>query len=1427
MSAANSSRSSVPPSPRARSSQIGRPGHWVRAFVAFAVMLVGAIVVASPASAAPVYEITGRWADDTPSPVRPGEVVTAEWRVNVNDDAEAPSNDPVDNVTFTVTATNGEIAAIPDVCLIEGVDPVSAISADGRTLTCNLGTQNMGTAVSVQVPVIADGATGDELSLFGEIEGQQAAVDPIPIVGEFGMDITWESPSAYTRWPSDAAVDVSFEWTLNLLKGSDPGPDSVSYVLDLDPSVGGPAQALNCGAFVAAVPSGHPNSGGNHPSEQTAPFVDSCTLTPTATPNRFQLTLTGIDYSLTQVPIQDSGGDDLPVDRNAVASGQVAFRLPMSEPQTGSLVLTSSAPMYTSANGALTATDDPENNTVSKTFAPPGGWASALSRPYTGSGGTNWDDSYRAAPGTELRANNHSAQHRSPANAGRIIQQCTVVDTAYATASRPPVFAPGDGSGAQPVDFDPDIQVLYFVGTDARLTPGATYDPEAFAGNCSGQTGWTATMPADLSTVKAYRAVYNADNVQEYPSILLLTHFTINDNVPVGQDIWQFSSFKVGTDQWMYGESRGPAGNLVPATGITDTPNARYPYTTAWRDLVRVVGVQPYVEKSVDRSSVRVGDPAVYTLSYAANGGASAPETVDDFVITDTLPAAMTYVTGSASPEPQLSTDGQGRQVLTWTFDGLASNQLHTLTYQAVANESAEPGEQLVNTAVASVQGQNSPPAEVTVTLSESGSTEISKVADEAFIPNVNGDGIGDGSWTVTLRSFDPSPQAFTDTIDVLPYRGDGRGTSYSGSYELTGVTAVPGATVYYTDADPATLSDDPAAAANGAAGDPTGNTVGWTTTMPTEVTAVRVIGPELAPGATQAFTVEVATHGAVGGDVLVNRAQARAEHTELVMRTSAPVTVANYYSASLKKFVQDRDGVWRDANDVTDYPTFGYGDTVNYRIVVTNTGQGTLTNVEVSDDRQPALGGFTIASLAPGASQSHEYSIVLDESMTGPVVNTASATADPPPDSNVPPTIPSDPAGFEVANYTTEKTSDPVSGSAVAPGDKVTYTVTVTQQGTAAAQATFTDALGDVLDNATYNGDVKTSLGTVSDQGGNIAWNGTLPVGGVATITYSVTVKAKTGGDFDLLNVVTSQGCRVVAGQTPDCTTTHPAGEFTYSKTSNPKSTSAVQIGDTITYTVGVNQTGAGAVAGATITDDLSKVLDDADYNGDATATAGTVSVTGDKLTWTGDLAVGATVTITYSVTVVADVHHGPVTIAAGDDKLLNVVTGGPGGACVPAPDQNPACTTTHTRDESFDLVLHKRVVSGAQASVDDRVRYKLQVSNKGPDAAPGPIKLTDPLPKGLELVSAKGKGWKCKVAKATDKVKCVRKRGLGADRKAAPVFVVAKATKAAMGRVVNVASVGVAGESVRSNNRDTASITVVPGQLPSTGFRLMPPGA
>ncbi|MEU7093026.1 IPT/TIG domain-containing protein [Kitasatospora aureofaciens] len=128
------------------------------------------------------------------------------------------------------------------------------------------------------------------------------------------------------------------------------------------------------------------------------------------------------------------------------------------------------------------------------------------------------------------------------------------------------------------------------------------------------------------------------------------------------------------------------------------------------------------------------------------------------------------------------------------------------------------------------------------------------------------------------------------------------------------------------------------------------------------------------------------------------------------------------------------------------------------------------------------------------------------------------------------------------------------------------------------------------------------------------------------------------------------------------------PAGSYVFAETADPASGSTVQPGDKVTYTVTVAQRGDGEVKGATITDDLAKVLDDATYNSDVKASTGSAEVKDGKLTWTGDLPVGASVTITYSVTVTGK----------GDNQLHNAVSSSDGkrGSC----DPEKGCATDHT---------------------------------------------------------------------------------------------------------------------------------------------------
>ena len=122
-----------------------------------------------------------------------------------------------------------------------------------------------------------------------------------------------------------------------------------------------------------------------------------------------------------------------------------------------------------------------------------------------------------------------------------------------------------------------------------------------------------------------------------------------------------------------------------------------------------------------------------------------------------------------------------------------------------------------------------------------------------------------------------------------------------------------------------------------------------------------------------------------------------------------------------------------------------------------------------------------------------------------------------------------------------------------------------------------------------------------------NLAWTGNLAVGAVATITFSVTVNNPDTGDKLLATTVTSAtaGSNCPAGSTDSrCTSSIQVlvpGLAISVSAGAPTTTPGAKV----QYTVTVTNTGGTAYTGAAFTDPLGDVLDDASYNGDATATA------------------------------------------------------------------------------------------------------------------------------------------------------------------------------------------------------------------------------
>jgi hypothetical protein len=298
-------------------------------------------------------------------------------------------------------------------------------------------------------------------------------------------------------------------------------------------------------------------------------------------------------------------------------------------------------------------------------------------------------------------------------------------------------------------------------------------------------------------------------------------------------------------------------------------------------------------------------------------------------------------------------------------------------------------------------------------------------------------------------------------------------------------------------------------------------------------------------------------------------------------------------------------------------------------------------------------------------------------------------------------------------------KSVDPASGTAVSPGQNVTYTLTFENTGQTDATVNTVDDLSGVLDDATMAGNPISSnpslVATLT--GDQLAITGTVPAGETYTVAYTVTVNAFADqGDHDLNNVLGGGTCAV--GDTT-CRTDNPVKHLTVTKVAVPEQ--GANTGDTVMYTVTATDDGAGdytAADPAVVNDDLTGVLDDATFDQlSASATSGVLSYAAPNLGWSGALASGDSVTITYSVTVTN----------AGDHDLVNAA----GVVCV-----DPVlCDPPIVINEQLPHVVPAKSsdpASGTGVQAGEVVTYTLSWTNDG--QAAGVVDSTDDLSNVLD---------------------------------------------------------------------------------------------
>jgi uncharacterized repeat protein (TIGR01451 family)/fimbrial isopeptide formation D2 family protein len=640
------------------------------------------------------------------------------------------------------------------------------------------------------------------------------------------------------------------------------------------------------------------------------------------------------------------------------------------------------------------------------------------------------------------------------------------------------------------------------------------------------------------------------------------------------------------------------------------------------------------ITKTAGTTRTVPGGTVGYTITVSNTGQTS----YTGISVTDPLSGVLGDAVYNGDATATAGTVSFSSPVLTWNGD-VAVGATVTITYSVTVKNPDPGGKVLANTVTSTANGS---------TCSAAG---------------------GNAACTTTVGVLTPA-LTLTKTADTAT-TAPGATVHYTVKVTNTGQTSYPAAN--FTDALTRVLDD---ATYNGDA-TATSGTVSYASPDLTWTGA-------LAPGATATITYSATVKSPDPGDkTLTNTLSSTSTGSDCPAGGADPRCTTTVAASAL---------LITSATDVTTTIPTGV---VQYTFTVTNTGQtpysdadftlvlaDVVDNATYNNDATATSGNLSVnpdgsvtwtGDLAIGATATVTASVTVNNPPTGGPTMTSSITSTTP--GNNCPVGGSDPAcsttvTILIPQLAIAKTADT---STATPGQTITYTITVANTGpTPYTAATVQDALDGVLADADYNDDATATSGALSYTSPDLTWTGDLAIGATATITYTVTVKNPDPGDKHLSNTVTStalgNNCATTSTD-PACTAhvTVLVPQLTITKTAG---TPEVVAGGTVHYTITVANTGQTPYTGATLTDPLTGVLDDATYNNDAAATSGTASYAAPALTWTGNLIEGATATITYTVTTANP--------GTGDHTLTNTAVSSATGSNCPGGGTDARCTAT-----------------------------------------------------------------------------------------------------------------------------------------------------
>lgn len=754
--------------------------------------------------------------------VRANDTVSYRWSVNVNETTGQQGT--FDRVTFTQTLAEGlswRAADVPAYCKGPGWQ------IDGRTLTC------------VFVPSGGKGQTGTTLNFTLTAAADSAAdgtvatppADAVSVVAHSAGDT---SPAATATPPAVTIRSAPFldfqKNTPTISRATNASTDDydLSYPLDVVVPQARRSTHGQRGFALPDVPfTFEDDLSGVSPNVQFLGCSnrDGTEATCVLDGNRVRITVTKLRTGASGTNAN-------------VAALTLRVRVPRTDVFAGAQTQLNTVNVIDTFDASSEAADggrvpfegdDPSNNTRSYNLTANSG---------VDFGGISFGKRFRTASGGQLATQTADDDGNGQVLAGqRIVSRlqitgrrqtgalCDVWDRRWLRLTREGL-APGDAPvrrAGVPGGWTAGTDYVVEYGTEAAPTgdDATRWAADRSRSACTdGSDTWTTTAPADLDTVTKIRIRLLRDLPEQSSNVTLtfLANMQVAADAPSGTMLANFLGTQAEGGAWQ-ASTYGPVGHANRATG----------------DRARVNGITVALTKVALTPAATPGSPVSIVSGGRVQFGlsprvstptdATVDPTATDVVVRDRLPEGMRFdaaaPTGPDGLAPTVSTDADGRQVLTWRIPSMTRGQEPQLTYWATT--AATKAGDLVNQAIVDsaedLAGVDEFPAGVTPTgdghfsrqtvrLQSPGGVQISKDTDQLFVEPEDA-----LRYTVTYANLTENPVNGLDVIDVLPFAGDGTthggtvgrdpATALTGTVPLAGVDVADGETVRYTDAAP------------------------------------------------------------------------------------------------------------------------------------------------------------------------------------------------------------------------------------------------------------------------------------------------------------------------------------------------------------------------------------------------------------------------------------------------------------------------------------------------------------------------------------------------------------------------------------------------------------------------------------------------